>query len=211
MRRREHLPFILPSIIVLVVITIFPMLFLYYVSLTNLDLTYGWHDLRFVGIANYLYLFTIDPNFLHAIYVSLAFTFVAVAIETGLGTLIALLFNRYRKLKPLLIPLLIIPMVVTPSIISLIWKLMLNSEYGVVNYLLSLFRIGPVNWLGSSTSLVSLTLVEVWQWTPFMTLMIYAGLQALPSEPLERQAWMVPPRFKSSSVSCFPLFNRSFQ
>jgi multiple sugar transport system permease protein len=80
---------------------------------------------------------------------------------------------------------LIIPMVITPTIISLIWKLMLNTEYGVLNYILSLFSIAKINWLGYENALWSVMMVDIWEWTPFVALILYAGLQSLPQEPYE--------------------------
>jgi multiple sugar transport system permease protein len=76
-------------------------------------------------------------------------------------------------------------MVITPTIISLIWKLMLNTEYGVLNFILSQFGLGKINWLGPKEAFWSLILVDVWEWTPFIALILYAGLQALPQEPYE--------------------------
>ena len=108
-----------------------------------------------------------------------------VVIDFVLGLAIALLFNRRIRGKRLWMSFLIIPMVISPTIISLIWKLMLNTEYGVLNYLLSLFSISKINWLGYENALWSIMMVDIWEWTPFVALILYAGLQSLPQEPYE--------------------------
>lgn len=184
-REKEHYLFILPSFIILLLIVVFPTIFLWYVSFTNYDLSMGWENKSWIGLRNYKYLFLEDKDFWYSLKISLFFSGFTVVTEFGLGLLIALLFNRRITGKRLWMSFLIIPMVITPSIVSLIWKLMLNTEYGVLNYLLSLLSIGKINWLGYENALWSLILVDIWEWTPFMALILYAGLQALPQEPYE--------------------------
>ncbi|MBP9015675.1 MAG: sugar ABC transporter permease [Candidatus Atribacteria bacterium] len=184
-REKEHHLFILPSFITLIFIVIFPTIFLWYVSFTNYDLSMGWENKSWIGLQNYKYLFLEDKDFWYSLRISLFFSGFTVVTEFGLGLLIALLFNRRITGKRLWMSFLIIPMVITPSIVSLIWKLMLNTEYGVLNYILSLLSIGKINWLGYESALWSLILVDIWEWTPFMALILYAGLQALPQEPYE--------------------------
>lgn len=185
MQKKEHYIYILPSVIILALIVIFPTIFLWYISFTNYDLTMGWENKKLVGFNNFLYLFQQDKDFWHSVQISLLFMAITVTAELCLGFLIALLFNRELKWKRLWIACLIVPMVMTPAIVSLMWKLMLNTEYGVLNYMLSWVSIKKINWLGYESAFWSLMIVEIWQWTPFMTLILYAGLQALPSEPFE--------------------------
>jgi multiple sugar transport system permease protein len=185
MKKREPYLYILPAVIVLLVIVIFPTVFLYYISLTNYDLTMGFDQKKFIGLGNFAWLFTVDKDFWHSILITVFFMFFTVAVEFTLGLGIATLFNRRMALKRLWMSFLIVPMVTTPSIVSLIWKLMLNTEYGVLNFLLGLFGVHAVNWLGFGSALWSLMMVEIWEWTPFMALILYAGLQSLPQEPFE--------------------------
>jgi len=184
-KRKEHYWYIAPSLITLVVIVIFPTLFLWYVSFTNYDLTMGWEQRKLVGIRNFQYLAFEDKDFWHSVKISLWFMVFTVALEFILGLAIALLFNRRIRGKRLWMSFLIVPMVITPTIISLIWKLMLNTEYGVLNYLLSLLSLPKINWLGYENALWSVMMVDIWEWTPFVTLILYAGLQSLPQEPYE--------------------------
>ncbi|WP_427366453.1 carbohydrate ABC transporter permease [Candidatus Caldatribacterium saccharofermentans] len=184
-KKREAYSFILPSLATLVAIVIFPTIFLWYVSLTNYDLSMGWEQKSFVGPRNYFFLFFEDKDFWHSLRITLFFTAVTVSLEFVLGLGVALLFHRYIWGKRVWMSCLILPMVITPTIISLIWKLMLNTEYGVLNFILSQLGLGKVNWLGPKEAFWSLILVDVWEWTPFIALILYAGLQALPQEPYE--------------------------
>lgn len=182
---KEGYIFILPSLLTLVAIVIFPTLFLWYVSLTNYDLSMGWEQKSFVGLRNFSFLFFEDKDFWYSLRISLLFMGVTVGLEFVLGLGVAILFHRHLRGKRAWMSLLMIPMVITPTIISLIWKLMLNTEYGVLNFLLSQFGLGKVNWLGVREALWSLVLVDVWEWMPFVALILYAGMQSLPQEPYE--------------------------
>jgi len=185
MRKKQHYVYILPAVIILIIIVIFPTIFLWYISFTNYDLTMGWDKKELVGIKNYVYLFSMDKDFFHSVKISILFMVITVTAELMLGLGIALLFDRRLIGKRLWMSFLMIPMIITPTIVSLMWKLMLNTEYGVLNYILSWFFIGKVNWLSPKNSLLSLMIVDIWEWTPFITLILYAGLQSLPQEPYE--------------------------
>jgi multiple sugar transport system permease protein len=184
-KKKEHYWYLLPSLLTLVAIVIFPTIFLWYMGFTNYDLTMGWEQHKLIGIKNFQYLTFEDKDFWHSMKISLWFMVFTVVIEFVLGLAIALLFNRRIRGKRLWMSFLIIPMVITPTIISLIWKLMLNTEYGVLNYILSLFSIAKINWLGYENALWSVMMVDIWEWTPFVALILYAGLQSLPQEPYE--------------------------
>ena len=184
-RLPAHYVFIMPALVLLVLIVIFPTIFLYYISMTNYDMTVGWEAKRFVWFENFRYLFFEEPLFWKSLGITFIFVSVSVSCELVLGMIVALGLSRMNRSKRIFVSLIIIPMVCTPSIISLMWKLILNTEYGVANYLLGLIHVGNVNWLGTGTALASVILVDIWEWTPFMVLMLYAALQALPEEPFE--------------------------
>ena len=94
MNSREHYRYILPAAITLVVIVIFPTVFLYYISLTNYDLTMGFSQTKFVGLSNFGWLFTVDKDFWHSVVITVGFMVVTVSVEFALGLAVALLFNR---------------------------------------------------------------------------------------------------------------------
>ena len=111
-----------------------------------------------------------------------------MGIELILGFGIALLVDTFSdRTKGILVGVLMLPMVVTPVIVGLVWKLMLNSEHGVINWVLSFLGLRPA-WLGPQLSLTSIMIVEIWQWTPFVALILIAGLASLPTEPHEAAA-----------------------
>jgi len=177
--------FILPAVLTLALIVIVPMVFLWYVSLTDYTLGKSWDQRQFVGLNNFRWLFSgQDTDFWPALRISLVFMVGAVSLQFALGLGIALLFNRKIKGKKLWMAFLMIPLTTTPSVIGLMWKLMYNTEYGVLNYLLKPLGL-KVDWLSAGNALRSVVLIDVWQWTPFVALILYAGLQALPQEPYE--------------------------
>jgi len=175
--------YIVPSVVALALIVVVPTVFLYYVSLTSFDLVSGWDARQFIGLGNFGELLR-DPEFWHATRLSLQFMIAVTLVEFVLGFTMALLFQRRIAGKAVMVSLLMIPMIVTPSIVSLMWKLMYNAEFGVLNYFLGMVGV-QVNWLVDGMAFWSVALVDVWQWTPFMMLVLYAGLQAIPQDPYE--------------------------
>lgn len=188
-RRRIPWGFLLPALAPLALITIGPLIFLYYISLTDFELGASLSDARWVGLDNYVRLFTgKDPQFWPSIRNTLQIAVVATAAELLLGFGIAFLIDSFgERMKGVLVAVIMLPMVVTPVIVGLVWKLMLNSEHGVVNWALGFAGLAPA-WLGPDLSLTSIMLVEIWQWTPFVTLILLAGMASLPIEPHEAAA-----------------------
>ncbi|MGE5582942.1 MAG: carbohydrate ABC transporter permease [Bacillota bacterium] len=173
-----------PSLILLVAITVIPTLFLYYTSLVRWELGMPWSDRTFVGLSNYAKIFK-DFLFRQAILRTLVYTVVSVGLQFFLGFLIAQFMSRKTlRWKGILIAALIIPMTVTPSIAGLIWRLYFNPNYGIINYFLRFLGIAP-DWYSYSLALTSVIIVDVWQWTPFVALVLFAGISALPPTPFE--------------------------
>ena len=177
-KKKPYIPYIAPAMTIMTVLTVFPTIFLYLISITDYQLGWDLGRIRLVWFDNYIRLFSgRDPDFWNAVYISLKFMTITTGIEMVLGFMIGkLLCDSEFKLKPVVFAILIIPIVMTPSIAGNIWKLMLNSEYGIVNYFLNLAGISNVTWLDASLSFTSVVLADVWQWTPFVSLISYAGL-----------------------------------
>lgn len=188
-RKLEKLPnvyaWIGPCVIVLFLITVIPTIFLAITSMNYWELGYPWSERIWVGLKNYTSAFT-NRQFLHSIRVTAIYTVSAVCIELILGFAIARFLSRPSlAFRGFLLACLIIPMTVTPSIAGLIWRLYFNPSYGVVNYVLGKFcNIAP-NWYSYTMALPSVILVDVWQWTPFVALVLLAGFSAIPKSPIE--------------------------
>jgi multiple sugar transport system permease protein len=142
---------------------------------------------RWVGFENFQDIFS-DPEFFQTVFLTAEFAVVATAIETLLGIGVALLLARSSTVSRLLERLLIVPLMIAPVIAAIIWRLMMLPTVGVLNYLLSPIGIQP-EWTGSPVwALFSIILVDVWTYTPFVALLVLAGLRSLPRAPFEAAA-----------------------
>ena len=186
-KKKPYLPYIAPAMTIMTVLTVFPTIFLYVISVTNYQLGWDLSRVKFVWFNTYLRWFSGgDPDFWNAVYISLLFMVITTVIEMVFGFFIGkLLCDTEFKLKPVVFAILIVPIVMTPSIAGNIWKLMLNSEYGIINYFLNQLGIPNVAWLDADKAFTSVVLADVWQWTPFVALISYAGLCSLPSDQYE--------------------------
>ena len=180
--------FVAPAIGVMLLLSIVPTLFLFAIAFTNYELGTPLSELEFVGIKNFVWLFSgSNPDFYHSVFVSLFFMFAVSATEITLGLAIALLLHSIEFWgKAVVLGILVIPQAMTPSIAAQMWKLMLNAEYGIINRFLKYFFDSPVIWLGDGKmALLSIMIVDIWQYTPFVLLILYAGLRSLPNDPYE--------------------------
>jgi len=181
-RRRSYWPFILPALVVVVGVIVFPWAFTIWMSLNE------WKvgaPTTFVGLANYLRL-PGDPRFVEAVRHTLAYTVLSVVLPLVFGTFAACVFHARFPLRGFLRGLFIMPMMATPVAIALVWTMMFHPQLGVLNYLLSLVGLPAQLWVfDPGTVIPSLVLVETWQWTPLVMLIVLGGLAALPTEPYE--------------------------
>lgn len=174
-----------PTLVIMNVVGIYPLLHSLYISLTGAKPTDPNAYQGFVGLKNYAEVVS-DGQFWHAVLVTGGFTALSVVSSLVLAVLMAILFNRPLPGFVLMRSLILIPMLVTPIAVGLIWRIMMMPELGVLNYLFGYVGLGPYQW-GSSrgSALASVVLVDVWQWTPFMFIIIFAGLKSLPRSPFE--------------------------
>lgn len=190
LERNPHTKLIAPAMIIMFILSVIPTLFLLIISFTDYQLGWDFGRAEFVGLENFIRLFSgADPDFWHSVYISLAFMVVATAIEMVLGFFLARLLNSFEfKLKPLVIGILIIPLAMTPAIAAQMWKLMFNAEYGILNHFLQLLFNTKVVWLSQDMAFWSILIVDIWQFLPFVTIILYAGFRSIPSEPYESAA-----------------------
>jgi len=182
--RNLRILFPLPAIIFIALLMVFPVLYTLYLSFTNWNLTSGM-PAEFVGLRSYLRVLA-EPRFLHALGRTFAFTVFAVGIEAFLGVAIAIILNRAFVGKSIAKLLLLLPLVATPVAVGIVFNLFYDPTIGLLNFALNALGLPQGRWVSSeNTVLMSLVLVDVWQWTPMITLIVLAGLAGLSEEPTE--------------------------
>jgi multiple sugar transport system permease protein len=182
--RNLRILFPLPAIIFIALLMVFPILYTLYLSFTNWNLTSGM-PAEFVGWRSYLRVLA-EPRFLHALGRTFTFTIFAVAIEGFLGVTIAVILNRAFFGKSVAKLLLLLPLVATPVAVGIVFNLFYDPTIGLLNFALNSLGLPQGRWVSSEkTVMMSLILVDVWQWTPMITLIVLAGLAGLSEEPTE--------------------------
>jgi multiple sugar transport system permease protein len=183
MDRRQALLYPAPAVIVLFLIVVLPIAFNIYLAFTKWTVGLG-HPV-FVGFDNFIDLVS-DERVWNGVKVMVTFSGLSLALEIGLGLLIALYFNREFRGSEIVQAIYIFPFAATPVAVALIWRIMLNPEIGVLNYLLRSIGLPGSLWVsGEQMVIPALVLVDVWKWTPMITLIVLAGLKSLPPDPYE--------------------------
>ena len=139
---------------------------------------------KIVWLDNYIDILT-DAAFWSSIKVTLIYTIAGVALESAVGLALALLFRRDFPGRGILRTLLVLPMVITPAVVGMFWRLLYDDNYGLYNYALSVIGLPAVSWLSSTWALASVVLMDVWESSPFFMLVLLAGLQSEDKEALE--------------------------
>jgi multiple sugar transport system permease protein len=172
-------PWVAPAVAVLLALSVYPLIFAVKVALTNSSGTLGLDN--FTRLAS-------DRVFAAAALQTVAFTAVASVIDFTLGLGLALLIDSLGRARSLFRAGIMVPMLLPPVVAAVVWRLIYNPQFGVLN--LTLRRLGlntaTLTWTnGERSALLSVIAVDVWEWTPFIFLLLSAGLQAIPAEPLE--------------------------
>ncbi len=178
------LPYLLlaPSVLIALAVLVYPL----WDGLRASAMFYRYgKPLRVVGFGNYIQLWT-DHQFINSLSVTVSFVALAVAIETVLGLALALFCVREFRGIRLLRTILIIPMVITPVVVAIVFRLIYASDAGLLTAISAAMGGQPVQILGDPTrAFLGLVALDVWEWTPLMFLILLAGLQSLPVEPFE--------------------------
>ncbi|QSZ27107.1 sugar ABC transporter permease [Aceticella autotrophica] len=176
--------FLLPSIFLLLIFTFYPTIYEIATSFFKID--YIKNITKFVGLNNYLQGIS-DPLFIIAVKNTFYFVILAVFSETLLGLILALFFNSLKsRYEKLLRSIILIPMLLPPITVALTWKMMYDYNYGVINFIVEVFGRKAIEWLNSpKIALFSIILTDIWQWSPFAFLIIFAYLQSLPQDIYE--------------------------
>lgn len=185
LRRFEPAFYIAPAFIALIIVLLYPLFYSFWLSFHQWTLRTFKQGVPFIGFDNYTNLFS-NPDFLNSIKITLTFVALAISIELILGMGLALLLNQEIRGKWFFRSMILLPMMATNVVIGLMWRLLLNYQYGLVNYYLGQLGFLPIEWLSSpKVAMTSVVLVDVWNTTSFVALMLMAGLQSLPEEPYE--------------------------
>jgi multiple sugar transport system permease protein len=182
---RRYWLFILPAGIVVAAVIVFPWVFTLFMSLQ--DYRVG-STMSFAGLNNYTRMLG-DERFLWSILRTLYFTVLAVICPTVIGVAAAICFNKRFPMRGVARTIFILPMMATPVAVALVWTMMFHPQLGVLNYLLTAIGLPPSTWVyDSATVIPTLVMVETWQWTPLIMLIVLGGLASLPQDPYEAAA-----------------------
>ena len=179
---RRWTPYFLlaPALSIMLVLVVYPLVFSLFKSFHYYHL-FRPQDQRLIGLDNYVDLLTTDTLFWTSLWLTGIFTVTAVGIELVIGGLLALWLFRFQHRMGTHRLLFMVPMLMAPVVVGLTWRFMYDPVDGIFNVGLRLFGIPPINWLNqTSTSLISVMITDIWQWMPFVFVVLFAGMMSLP-------------------------------
>ncbi len=211
--RRFGLCMVLPTLIVLLVMTAYPLISTFLYSFTDYNYLKGNDSAEFVLFDNYVSLFK-NSYFRQATWNTVLFTALAVVLEMAFGLLIAVFVNSLKRGQKAMRTLLLLPYLLPAVTVALSWRMLLSSNYGIVNQVLESLNLPVFNWfMDTRTAFGTILFIDVWQNTPFVFLLLYAALQSVPAGQYEaagidgagffQKFWYITiPNIKSSLALC---------
>ncbi len=179
---------VLPAVLLLLAITIFPLIYELRLCFLSWELTTNFPP-EFVGLKNFADVLFRDERFWNALKNTLILIVFGVAIQSGLGTGLAVLLNRLSRWRTFVTSLFLIPVMIAPVVSGMQWVMIYHDKFGPLNYIIQLlsgFRLHGYAWIANpGVALISIMITDVWQWTPFVILIVLAGLQSIPVELYE--------------------------
>ncbi|MCR9088829.1 MAG: sugar ABC transporter permease [Rhodobacteraceae bacterium] len=175
--------FMAPAVVIMAIALLYPLGYMVWGSFKDWDPSQSIGEAEFVGLKNYVTLWN-DPNFWESASVTLRFAFFVVSFEMVLGVGLALLLDRNIRGMSVLRTMFILPMMIAPVVVGLMWRYMYHPTVGTFNRTLDSLGIPGVDWLGQH-ALTSVIIADIWQWTPFIFILALAALQSLPRSALE--------------------------
>lgn len=174
---------VMPAVLFLLLVGLYPTIYVFALAFSK---TIPGGPLEFVGLDNFARAL-VNPRFWHGLYVTAWFAILGVAIQLVFGFVMGLSLQAvHARVRQLATTLFLIPMMITPAVVAVLWRLLYHPTIGPINYLLSLVGINGPSWVSDPFwTLPALVVADVWQWTPFMTILLLAGLQSLPRELYE--------------------------
>ena len=202
-----------PTLIVLLVMTAYPLIFTFVYSFTDYNYLKGTENASFVPFDNYVSLFK-NGYFQQAVWNTIKFTILAVVLEMALGLLIAVFVNSLKRGQKIMRTLLLLPYLLPAVTVALSWRMMLSANYGIINQFLKGLGLPVFNWfMDTKTAFGTILLIDVWQNVPFVFLLLYASLQSVSENQYEaaridgagffQQFWYITlPNIKGSLALC---------
>ncbi len=177
---------ITPTLIVMAIMTAYPLVFTFYYSLTDYNLLKVLKTpAQFIGFENYVKLLS-TTYFRNAIWNTVRFTLLAVVFEMLVGFLMAEFVHKLRRGQKVMRTLLLLPYLLPTVTVALIWRMMLSPNYGIINQVLEALHLPVFNWFSDiRTAFNMLLIIDIWQSAPFVFLLLYAALQAVPMDQYE--------------------------
>ena len=173
-----------PGQIILLIITMVPTIYALILSLQKYNLAKP-QERHFSFLGNYWDVL-MNYRFWNSFKVTGIFTITSLVVEVALGMVLAVCLSKRIFGKGIAQILILIPMITTPVVVGLVWKMFYDPQFGTLNYFLSILGIESIDLLsGKGTALIALIIVDIWEWTPYVTLILLSGIQSLPSEPYE--------------------------
>jgi multiple sugar transport system permease protein len=177
--------FLAPAVVVMAVALLYPIGYMIWASFLEWNPSQRIGEATIVGLRNYIWLLN-DSAFRESFYVTVKFAAVVVVVEMILGVGLAMLLDRQLKGMSLLRTIFILPMMIAPIVVGLMWRYMYHPTIGIFNRTLKSLGFDPVPWLSDgSWAFASVIIADVWQWTPFIFILSLAALQSLPSSAME--------------------------
>ena len=202
-----------PTLIVLLVMTAYPLIFTFVYSFTDYNYLKGTENASFVLFDNYVSLFK-NGYFQQAVWNTIKFTILAVVLEMALGLLIAVFVNSLKRGQKIMRTLLLLPYLLPAVTVALSWRMMLSANFGIINQFLKGLGLPVFNWfMDTKTAFGTILLIDVWQNVPFVFLLLYASLQSVSENQYEaaridgagffQQFWYITlPNIKGSLALC---------
>jgi len=182
--RRFGYLFVSPAVIILSIVILAPITIAIITSFYDYTLINRTLD-SFIGLRNYFESVS-NEKFIHSAIVTIVFVILVVLFEFIIGFLIAILLNQVERFRNIYYFILLIPLLINPIVVGLIWRMFLHPQLGILNYLISLVGIDPINWLGDpQNAFITIIFVDIWHQVSFMIILLLAGLASIPEEPYE--------------------------
>jgi multiple sugar transport system permease protein len=178
MRSSRWLPalYVGPALLVMIVACLYPVLSAFQLGLYDWSMGTPWSEARWVGLKNFFSAFA-NPRVWSSLWTTLLFAFICVTAEMVLGIALALALEKPVRGTAFFRTLFILPMMIAPVAVGLVWRYIFDAQFGLINAVLGLFKIAPMAWLADpQLAFIAIIIADIWQWTPFVFIMMAAAL-----------------------------------